>query len=243
MKPLVFVHGFMGGSEQWALQSPLGKTRDLIFVDLPGFGKNADLPAINSISGFANWVLETLTQQSVERFDLLGHSMGGMVVQEMMRQAPERVSKLVLYGTGAQGVLPGRFETIEKSMERARADGPKATARRISATWFLERESANEFEACAKIAEQSTLDAILAGLAAMRDWSGRDALAEISSPTLILWGNKDRTYQRAQIDLLVQNIPNSELVIVDNASHAVHLEKPELFNKELMRFLDDETCA
>ena len=68
--------------------------------------------------------------------------MGGMIVQEMVRlDHAERINKLILYGTGAIGMLPGRFETIKESKQRARKDGLEATARRIAATWFAEGQN------------------------------------------------------------------------------------------------------
>lgn len=234
--PLVLVHGFMGGSDQWGLQSPLGQGRDLIRVDLPGFGRNAHLPPVDSIGGFADWVLDEVTRRGVDRFDLLGHSMGGMIVQEMIHRAPERVGKLVLYGTGSLGVLPGRFEPIEVSMQRAREDGAEATARRISATWFLDAEAA-EYPACADIAAQSSLNAILAGLEAMKGWSGEALLAAIASPTLVLWGDGDRTYQWPQTERLWRSISGSQLAVVPGCAHAVHLEKSWLFNALVADFL------
>lgn len=238
MRPLVLVHGFMGGSRQWALQAPLGADRDLICPDLPGFGKSSHLPPISSIQGFAEWVLAALTQRDVDQFDLLGHSMGGMIVQEMVRLAPDRVGKLILYGTGAVGDLPGRFETIETSMERARNDGPQATARRIAATWFLKQEAAAEYPVCAAIAEASTLPAILAGLAAMRDWSGLEHLPAITAPSLVLWGDGDRTYPWAQTERLWRAIPNCNLAVVPRCAHAVHLERPAAFNQLVAKYLE-----
>ncbi|MDU8946229.1 alpha/beta fold hydrolase [Ovoidimarina sediminis] len=237
MTPLVLVHGFMGGSAQWALQAPLGKERDLIAVDLPGFGANADLAPLPGIAGNAAWVLEEVAHRGIGQFDLLGHSMGGMIVQEMARQAPERIKRLILYGTGAVGVLPGRFETIETSMERARADGPSATARRIAATWFLKREAAAEYPACAAIAEKSGLPAILAGLGAMQGWSGEDHLPSIGAKTLIVWGDRDRTYPWSQTERLWRTIPDASLAVVPGCAHAVHMEWPELFNMAVGGFL------
>lgn len=237
MTPLVLVHGFMGGSDQWAHQSPLAEGRNLVAVDLPGFGKNAHHAPVDSISGFADWVLADLTRRGIARFDLLGHSMGGMIVQEMIRKAPERVDRLILYGTGTVGVLPGRFEPIETSMERARVDGPEATARRISATWFLDRDTSPEYRACADIAAQSPLAAILGGLKAMRDWSGEDNLVKIEAETLILWGEGDRTYPWAQVDRLWRMIPNSHLAVVPDCAHAVHMERPGVFNALVRDFL------
>ena len=82
----------------------------------------------------AQSVLTLLDQLGVERFHLLGHSMGGMVVQEIVRLAPARVQRLVLYATGPQGSIPGRFETLARSRERLAEDGLERTARRTCAT-------------------------------------------------------------------------------------------------------------
>jgi 2-hydroxy-6-oxonona-2,4-dienedioate hydrolase len=235
--PLVLVHGFMGGSDQWALQAPLKLDRDVIAVDLPGFGQNAHLEPIDSIGGFATWVREHLAASSIRKFDLLGHSMGGMVVQEMVRQEPERVARLILYGTGPVGALPGRFEPIDASIARARRDGREATARRIAATWFLNGEAAEEYAECARIAAMSRVQAIVAGLEAMKSWSGQNHLEDIRSETLILWGDRDRTYAWSQVDVLWRTIPNSHLAVLPGCAHAVHLERPKLFNSIVTEFL------
>lgn len=240
MTPLVLVHGFMGGSRQWAYQrAALGQDYEVIALDLPGYGENAHLQAPDSIEGFAAWTLDDLGSRGIEQFHLLGHSMGGMIVQEMVAQAPERVDRLVLYGTGAAGVLPGRFESIDTSKQRASADGPRATARRIAATWFLHHESATAYEGCAAIAECTSLQAILAGLDAMHGWSGVDHLRAIRAKTLILWGDHDRTYPWSQTEQLWQSILGASLAVLPDCAHAVHLEKPGLFNQMLNEFLSN----
>ncbi len=240
MIPLVLVHGFMGGSDQWEPQVPLSANGPLVAPNLPGFGKNADLPVINTIGGFADWVLQDLSDRGIERYHLLGHSMGGMIVQEMMRRSPDRVDRLVLYGTGPVGVLPGRFETIETSIKRAAEDGAAATARRISATWFVKGQDADQYPACAAIAEKSSPAAIKAGLEAMRDWSGEAFLAAIEVPTLVLWGDRDRTYAWPQTETIWQTIPNCSLAVVPGCAHAVHLEEAEIFNRLVTKFLFDK---
>lgn len=239
MRPLVLVHGFMGGSDQWRLQSPLADSREVIALDLPGFGKNAHLDPIDRIDGFAAWALTELTDRGISEFDLLGHSMGGMIVQEMVRLAPERVAKLILYGTGPAGELPERFETIETSIKRASEDGATATARRISATWFLAYEEAAEYEACAEIAQKARLPAIHAGLRAMQNWTGVAHLAQIRSNCLIIWGDRDRTYAWSQIEQLWTSIPSTQLAVIPNCAHAVHGEAPKLFNEIVERFLEE----
>ena len=238
MTPLVLVHGFMGGAAQWEAQvAALSPQRPVIALDLPGFGAANHVAPIDSIEGFANWVVSELDAQGVGRFDLLGHSMGGMIVQEVVRLVPERVGKLILYATGSVGVLPGRFETIAESKARTKADGAEVTARRIAATWFLAREAAAEYPACAAIAEKSGLPAILSGLAAMQGWSGEDHLAAIGVRTLILWGDRDRTYPWSQTERLWRTIPDASLAVVPGCAHAVHMEWPQLFNMAVGGFL------
>ena len=232
------VHGFLGGSDQWRLQAPLAKDRQVVRVDLPGFGKNARMPAIDRIEGFAEWVLSETASQGIDRFDLLGHSMGGMIVQEMVRMAPDRVDRLVLYGTGAVGELPGRFEPISASIDRLEAEGAQSTAHRISATWFREFAKSAEYPGCARIAEKATVPAMVAGLRAMQEWSGEAALASISSRTLVVWGDLDRSYPWPQIERLWRTIPNCNLAVVPNCAHAVHAENPEIFNALISSFVN-----
>lgn len=232
------VHGFMGGSAQWAGQSAaLGQEGEMITVDLPGFGDNSHLPALGSIGGYADWVIATLRDQGVTRYHLLGHSMGGMVAQEIAGRDAAHVERMILYATGAVGVLPGRFETIDQSKARTVAQGAKATARRIAATWFVEREAAAGYEACAQIAQQARVEAMLAGLDAMAAWDGAAALPALLAKTLVLWGDRDRTYAWAQPHQLWSDLPNASLAVVPGCAHAVHLEKPALFNALVRDFL------
>lgn len=227
----------MGGSAQWQAQAPLADTRQLIAVDLPGFGASASEDRIDSIAGFADWLLQDLTRQGITRFDLMGHSMGGMIVQEMVRRAPGRVGRLILYATSAKGVLPDRFESIETSMHRATTDGADATARRISATWFRAGEAAAEYPHCAEIAARTDLPAMLAGLKAMQGWSAVSDLAAIEHPALVIWGDGDRTYGWPQIEELWRTIPNSSLAVIPHCAHAVHGENPAVFNTIVDEFL------
>lgn len=239
MTSLVFVHGLMGGSQQWEQQLEALSDFDGIALDLPGFGANAQTQALTSISAFADWALDELSARGVNRFNLIGHSMGGMVAQEMVAHASERIDRLVLYGTGATGVLPGRFETIETSKDRAQAEGPNATARRIAATWFLERNQAPAYESCAQIAQLSGIDAILGGLDAMNGWSGTSYLSQIKAKTLVIWGDHDRTYPWNQTEELWRSIEGACLAVLPGCAHASHLEKPALFNTILESFLTD----
>ncbi|MFT6414410.1 MAG: pimeloyl-ACP methyl ester carboxylesterase [Glaciecola sp.] len=239
VKPtLVFVHGYLGGSLQWRAQVvAFSEYYNVVTPDLPGYGLNNTLESPETIDGYARYVLDELDKQGIDRFHLLGHSMGGMIVQEMFAQAPARVDKLILYGTGPIGVMPGRFESIDESKQRLINDGVPSSARRISAKWFVDGADSCVYPGCADIAVLASAQAAVAGLSAMSSWSGNAALPKIIAPTLVLWGDQDQSYLWAQPEALWKNIPGASLSVVPGCSHAVHLEKPALFNAILRDFL------
>ena len=232
---LVLVHGYLGGSAQWAREmDSLSPRFDVIAVDLPGYGDSHALPAPHRIEGFAAAVLEQLDALGIAQFRLLGHSMGGMVVQEMARAAPGRITQLFLYGTGPLGSLPGRFETMEQSRQRLRADGVAATGHRISAKWFVRGADDPAHALCARLASQAGEDAALAGLNAMEAWDGRERIGNLRVPTQLIWGEHDRSYNFEQVQALWRGIPDCSLAVIPHASHAAHLEQPAIFH-EIMR--------
>ena len=237
MKSLVFVHGYLGGGQQWADQVEVFSAYfRVITPDLPGFGDNTEMTTPETIPELAQYVLDELDKLGVDRFHLVGHSMGGMIVQEMVALAPERVDKLVLYGTGPVGIMPGRFETIDESRRGVKEKGVEETGRRIAATWFQHGESGDGYRVCAELAVKASLQAALAGLAAMESWSGVAMLPKIACPTLVLWGDGDRAYLWQQPEQLWREIAGAQLAVIPGCSHAVHLEKSHLFNAMLQDF-------
>ena len=238
-KALVLVHGYYGGADVWQRQlAVLGGDYDVIAIEHKGYGNSADLPACDSIDGFATQILALLDTLNVESFYLLGHSMGGMIAQQITANAPTRVEKLICYGTGPRGAMPNRFESIETSRQRLLSDGAAATGRRIAATWFVRDSDAENYPATAAIAEQLSLSAALAGLDAMEQWDGCEQLAHIKQPTLVLWGDRDQSYQWQQPETLWREINNSSLAVMPNCGHNAHLENPELFNLLVRDFLN-----
>lgn len=239
---LVLVHGFLGGSSQWAAEIEfLSRHFDVIAPDLAGYGDACDREAPTEIAAHARAVIATLDRLGVDRFHLLGHSMGGMIVQEMVHQAPQRVQRLVLYATAAQGNLPGRFETMARSRERLAEEGVERVARRTCATWLVEREASPAFESLAALAVRASEQAARAGLCAMEGWDGRDRLAAIRQRTLIIWGERDRSYGWPLIEMLWRTIPNASLAVLPDCAHALHLERTALFHTLLLEFLHTDS--
>ena len=236
--PLVLVHGFLGSSKMWEPQINFFKDRfRVITPDLPGFGKSNKAKSYNNINLMAQTVLDCLKEKSIEKFYLLGHSMGGMIVQEMVKIAGEKTFKLVCYGTGAIGNIPGRFETMDESRSKLKKMGLEKTVYRIAKTWFVEEDRANYFHLCLDAGKATSLEAADNALIAMKTWRGIENLKNINNKTLIVWGDKDKAYNLNQIEILKNNIPNSELKIFKNCSHNVHLEIPDKFNQCIDDFL------
>lgn len=239
--PLVLVHGFLGGSAQWEGEiARFSTTHDVIAPDLPGFGDAADLPPRKGVDGLADYVIEFLDSIGVTTFALLGHSMGGMIVQTIAAKVPDRVEKLVLYGTGPLGLMPNRFETIEESRQRLLADGIAKTIRRVGATWVLDAATPAGQEVVAKLAtigDTASREAALLAYDGMESWDGRANLEHLPMPVMILWGDTDRSYRWPQEEEMWTKIPKARLAVIPAASHAAHLEKPGLFHCLLEDFL------
>jgi pimeloyl-ACP methyl ester carboxylesterase len=238
--PLVLLHGYLGGAALWELQlAAFSGKFDVIVPELSGYGGNSEQPSLDSIEGYALQILKFLDDLNVNKFHLVGHSMGGMIAQQMAIIAPDRIDRLVCYGTGPQGVMPSRFETIDTSRQRVRDEGTSATARRIAATWFTKGEDAEGYPTCVNLGENVSVATALSGLSAMETWDGRASLDKITHPTLVIWGDCDRSYGWPQPEALWRGIKGSSLGVLPGCGHNAHMEQPEIFNAIVEKFLPE----
>ena len=236
--PLVLVHGFLGSAEMWKPQINFFKNYfRVVAPDLPGFGKSKEVKSHNSIQSIANLLLNFLEEKKIDKFYLLGHSMGGMIVQEMAKKSGNKISKLICYSTGPRGEMPGRFETVDQSRINLKKNGLEIMARNIAKTWFVKGENAKYFDICINAGKQASIETVDNALIAFKNWNGVDTLKNIKNKTLIVWGDKDKSYNLEQIKTLEKNIPNSSLIVFNNCAHNVHLEEPEKFNNTIKHFL------
>jgi pimeloyl-ACP methyl ester carboxylesterase len=236
--PLILVHGFLGSSEMWRPQIKFFKDNFRVIAPaLPGFGSSSAINSCDSIECMAESIIDLLKKKRIKKFNLLGHSMGGMIVQEIAKITGENIIKLICYGTGPRGNIPGRFETIDRSREKLKINGLKDTAHRIAKTWFVEKDKSKYFYLCEEAGKQTSIEAADNGLVAMKNWDGVKNLKNIKNETLIVWGDQDKAYNFNQVETLNDNIPNSNLKIIKGCSHNVHLEKPDEFNTIVSEFL------
>jgi pimeloyl-ACP methyl ester carboxylesterase len=239
--PLVLVHGFLGSSEMWEPQiNYLSKYFRVITPNLPGFGKSKNVKSLDSINLMAKSIIDWLNKKKIEKFYLLGHSMGGMIAQEITTQLGSRITKLICYGTGPIGDIPGRFETMDESREKLKKNGLEVTAYRIAKTWFVEEDKSKYFYLCDNAGKATSAEAVDNALIAMKNWNGIENLKKIKNKTLIIWGDQDKAYNFNQVDTLNKNIPNSDIVILKGCSHNVHLEVPEKFNEIVKNFIENQ---
>ncbi len=237
--PLVFVHGYLGSSEMWCLQKNyFSKYCRVIAPAIPGFGESHNAKSLNSINDMAKNIIEMLNQKKINRFNLIGHSMGGMIVQEITKIIGHRVNKLICFATGSIGDIPGRFETMDETRDKLKKDGAKISFSRVPPKWFVNGNKDKNYFLCENAVINVSLEAADNALLAMKNWRGIDNLKNIENETLIIWGDKDISYNFDQVDTLNKNIKNSHLEIFKGCCHNVHLEQPDKFNILIKNFLD-----
>ena len=237
--PLVLVHGYLGSSEMWSLQRDyLSKFFRVISPALPGFGESHEAESLDSINDMAKFVIKIIDEKKIDNFNLLGHSMGGMIVQEIAKLAGDRINKLICFATGSIGEIPGRFEPIDETRRRLKEEGADISFSRVPKKWFVKGDKDKNYYLCANAVKNVSFETADNALIAMKNWTGIDYLKNIKNQTLIVWGDRDTSYNFDQVDTLNKGISNSRLEIFKGCSHNVHLEEPDKFNDLIKSFIN-----
>ena len=238
--PFVFVHGYLGSSKMWNFQKEFfSKHYRVIIPALPGFGESHNIKSLDSINKMAREIIDLLDQKNIDNFNLIGHSMGGMIVQEITKLIGDRVNKLICFATGSIGEMPGRFETIDETREKLKKDGTEVSFSRVPKKWFVKGDKDKNYFLCKNAVKDVSLEAADNALLAMKNWRGKEDLKNIKNETLIIWGDKDTSYNFDQVDTLKKNIKNSRLEIFKDCAHNVHLEQPDQFNNLVQKFISE----
>ena len=95
-----------------------------------------------------NKIIEILNQKKIDKFNLIGHSMGGMIVQEITKIIGERVNNLICFATGSIGDIPGRFETMDETREKLKKEGTKISFSRVPPKWFVKGNKDKNYFLC-----------------------------------------------------------------------------------------------
>ena len=236
--PFVLVHGYLGSSEMWTFQKEFfSKDYRVITPALPGFGESHNVKSLDSINKMTKEIINVLDQKKIDKFNLIGHSMGGMIVQEITKLIGDRVNKLICFATGSIGDIPGRFETMDETREKLKKEGARLSFSRVPLKWFVKGDKDKNYFLCENAVKNVSLETADNALLAMKNWRGKENLKNIKNDTLIIWGDKDTSYNFDQVDTLNKNIKNSRLEIFKDCAHNVHLEQPDQFNNLVKEFI------
>ena len=236
--PFVLVHGYLGSSEMWTFQKEFfSKDYRVIAPALPGFGESHNVKSLDSINKMAKEIINLLDRKKIDKFNLIGHSMGGMIVQEITKLIGDRVNKLICFATGSIGDIPGRFETMDETRDKLKKEGVKLSFSRVPLKWFVKGDKDKNYFLCENAVKNVSLETADNALLAMKNWRGKENLKNIKNDTLIIWGDKDTSYNFDQVDTLNKNIKKSRLEIFKNCAHNVHLEQPDQFNNLVQEFI------
>jgi 3-oxoadipate enol-lactonase len=239
--PLVFLHGIGGAARAWCGQIAAFADRyRTVAWDMPGYGGSAPLRQV-SISTLADALQDFLQQIGAQKPILLGHSIGGMIVQQWLIKHPRDAAAVVLAQTSpAFGKAEGDWQ---KQFIEARL-GPLdrgETMKSLAPTLVMELvgddPDAGGMELARDCMGSVPEASYRAMMLALLGFDQRKALANISIPTLVLSGSKDKNAPAPMMAKMVTYIPGSTYVELEGAGHLVNLERPKAFDAALDQFL------
>jgi 3-oxoadipate enol-lactonase len=247
LPPLMFLHGIGGAARAWRGQLDFfGDRYRAIAWDMPGYGGSAPLAGA-SIATLAGALQDFLRQVGAQKPILVGHSIGGMIVQQWLVKNPDSAAAVVLAQTSpAFGKADGDWQ---KSFIDARLGPLDRGETMVSLAPTLVKELVGDNpdiggmalarQCMAAVPEASYRAAMLALLG----FDQRGALKEIAVPTLVLSGSKDKNAPAPMMAKMASFIPSATYVEIEGAGHLVNLERPAAFNAALDSFLKANAAA
>jgi 3-oxoadipate enol-lactonase len=246
---LLLVHGFGGAKEDFADHvDALAAAHRVVTFDHRGHGASdgPDDPDGYTFERYAADTLAVATAVGFDRFRLLGHSMGGMVAQRIVRSDPERVEALVLMDT-SPGTPPALDpELLDAAAQIALEDGKDVLKGLLDAASTLdsapyqrvlaERPGFREFEEAKWAALSMAMWAGSIRRIARQD-DQLDALRGVTCPTLVLVGAEDDAFLEPS-RAIAAAIPAASLVVIADAGHSPQFENPGPWRDALVRFLE-----
>jgi 3-oxoadipate enol-lactonase len=247
LPPLVFLHGIGGAARAWRGQLDFFAGRfHAIAWDMPGYGGSAP-PAKCSIAALADALQDFLQQIEAAKPILVGHSIGGMIVQQLLAKNPHIASAVVLAQTSpAFGKPDGDWQ---KAFIGARL-GPLDRGETLAslAPSLVKELVGDDPDAGGMELAQDCMASVpeatyRATMLALMGFDLRDALKDIAVPTLVLSGTKDKNAPAPMMAKMASHIPSATYVELEGVGHLVNLERPATFNAALDHFLKAHVAA
>lgn len=242
--PVLFIAGLASSCTVWSQMVPAlaGSMRPIVF-DNRGTGRSDRAVGPYSMDDLVGDAIAVLDAAGAGRAHVVGHSMGGMIAQNLALEHPDRVGKLVLMGTHAGGRVrgttafrwtlalalrpvlgPGRTFWISAPLsyaERTRRERPE----------LLVADRRRRFE------DDTPMRTVNSQLAAARGHDVRDRLGELRAEALVIHGTEDGIVAPDRGRELAGLIPGSELVMLEDCGHAIATEAHDRASDAVLRFL------
>jgi 3-oxoadipate enol-lactonase len=239
--PLVFLHGIGGAARAWRGQlDAFGDRYRAIAWDMPGYGGSAPLQGV-SIPALANALKDFLGSVGAARPVIVGHSIGGMIVQQLLTHDPIIAESVVLAQTSPafgkpdgdwqKEFLDARLGPLDRG-ETMASLAPKLVADLVGD----DADPAGIELACACMASVPEAS-YRAMMTSMLGFDLRKALGQIRIPTLVISGTKDKNAPAPMVKKMASFVPNATYVELEGVGHLAALEQPAEFNAVLDDFL------
>lgn len=240
--PLIFLHGIGGAARAWRQQlATFGNQFRATAWDMPGYGGSAPLASV-SITALAEALQQFIEQIGASRPILVGHSIGGMIVQKWLVQFPKLARGVVLAQTSpAFGKADGDWQ---KSFIAARL-GPLdrgETMKSLAPSLVKELVGDDPDPQGMELARECMANVPEASYRAMMlaliGFDQRSTLKDISVPTLLLSGSRDNNAPAPMMAKTATYTAAADYVELAGVGHLANLERPDAFNEALGRFLN-----
>jgi 3-oxoadipate enol-lactonase len=239
---VLMLHGIGGGHLSFAPQVETFATAGYRAVawDMPGYGHSAPIEPY-TFKGLAQSCIALIETLKCGHVTLLGHSMGGMIAQEVVARRPELVSQLILCGTSPSFGKPEgdwqqafvRERTAPLDAGRSMAELAEILVPQMVGPGSLP-EGVRLATHCMSLVPASTYRRALECIVT---FDRRAGLAQIPVPTLLVAGEYDKNAPPAVMKKMAQAIPHSTFIEMRGVGHLQNLEAPDDFDNLVLNFL------
>jgi pimeloyl-ACP methyl ester carboxylesterase len=255
-RPLLCLQHFMGTLDNWdpAVTDPLAAGREVILFNNAGVGRSAGkVPA--TVAGMATHALTFLDGLGVAGCDLLGFSLGGMVAQQMARDRPPSLRRMILVGTaprGGEDIMRLEKPTLARHLADPTLKGYAVLQKIFFAPTSSSQAAGREFiERLAERKEDvdpvSGPEVAAAQIAAFREWEQSTGtrfgdLKDIHQPTLVVNGLHDEMIPVSNSYRLAENLPNAVLLAYPDSGHGSLFQFHDSFTRHAAAFLASDAA-